>query len=229
MTYFPLAETHDTGTAYWESLGLLGGSTGMSQLPCSMPTVMVAPDGTSTGDTFTLTDSVYKVVGNKSGVSWNLDGDDGSTAYTKTLVVGYLHGNDTVVCGMGVSEDIYGTDYGSTDDWTNTLTMVSRDYTNAMEIFKWDGSSNQTILASDASIYSNLTAPFPLFGVALYSEAGSPGVQKGFVKFGSESQWFQIHSITETQGNQKSLMFFGAYYSSTARLVTPVMAWGVEA
>ena len=228
MTYSPAQVGIQDGTDYFTSLGLIGGSTGMKVLPCSMPRVLTAPDGTSTGDTFTLTDSVYKVVGGLAGASWNLDGDDGSTAYTKTLVVGYLHGNDTVLCGLGVSEDLYGTDYGTTDSWTNTLMMSSRDWTNALEIFRWNASSVQGVVASDTTIYSNLTAPYPLFGVAFYSEAGSPGVQKGFVKFGSESQWFQVHSVTQTQGNQKSLMFFANYFSSTARLVTPVMAWGVE-
>lgn len=234
MTYSPQQAGVMTGEDYWTSIGLIGGTTGMESLPCSMPRVITAPDGTSTGDTFTLTDSVYKVVGGLSGVSWNLDGGDGSTSYSKVLVMGYSKGDEStqIMNGLGVSEDLFGTDYGDTDDWTDTLIAISRAYTDKLEIFKWDTSGTQSIVASDATIYNALTATAPVYGIAFYCEAGSPGVQKAFFKMGSTSQWFQVLSITIDFGNAKSLMYFANYWAagtSTARIITPVMAWGLEA
>ena len=88
MTYIPLAETYDCGTAYWESLGLLGSSTGMKPI-LSLPTALTIPDAYTSGLTVAVNDSVVtQTTSGDDWVSWNFL-DSGSRSYSKVLAVGY--------------------------------------------------------------------------------------------------------------------------------------------
>ena len=229
MTYHPLAETHDTGTAYWESLGLLGGSTGMKVLPCSMPSAMVAPYGYRDTITPTVTGSVLKGVSTHTEnkhMGWNLDGGDGSTTYTKALGVAYLCSDGDLMCHMGFSNDAISSG-ADTDFLDNHYSAGVRQYGAAgSTIWKYDG--GVTYVGADTSINSLQTEVSPITGIAFYVE---DDVQKLYLKKSSESQWIQILSTTDNTFSgtpfKSYAQMYAAYFASrTTRIVTPVMVWG---
>ena len=142
MTFSPAQAGVMTGEDYFTSIGLIGGSTGMEVLPCSMPSAMVAPYGYRDTITPTVTGSVLKGVSTATEdkhMGWNLDGGDGSTTYTKALGVAYLCSNGDVMCHMGFSNDAI-TSGADTDFLDNHYSGGVRQYSaQGATIWKYDG------------------------------------------------------------------------------------------
>jgi hypothetical protein len=69
----------------------------------------------------------------------------------------------------------------------------------------------------------------PVYGMAVYAEDGNPGVQKGWIKFGSTSQWFQLFSGIEgdlTSGFQTVGVTTGYATGNVGRMIAPFYVWG---
>ena len=220
-----------TGEDYFTSIGILGASTGMKVLPCSMPSAMVAPYGYRDTITPTVTGSVLKGVSTATEdkhMGWNLDGGDGSTTYTKALGIAYLCSNGDVMCHMGFSNDAI-TSGADTDFLDNHYSAGVRQYSaQGATIWKYDGGASA--VGSDTSINSYQQETSPITGIALYVE---DDVQKLYLKKGSTSQWIQILSTTDNTFSgppfRSYAQMYAAYHSGrTTRIVTPVMVWGVE-
>jgi len=231
MSYAPSTFHAGTGEAYFTSIGILGGSTGMKVLPCSMPTAMVAPYGYRDTITPTVTGSVLKGVSTAAEdkhMGWNLDGGDGSTTYTKALGVAYLCSDGDITCHIGFSNDAISSG-ADTDFLDNHYSGGVRQYAAAgSTIWKYDGGVSS--VAADSSIYSLQTAVSPITGIAFYVE---DDVQKLYLKKGSTSQWIQVLSATDTTFSGTPFKSFAQMYAAwsdakTTRIVTPVMVWGVE-
>tara|TARA_Y100000310_G_scaffold128758_1_gene127946 strand:- start:538 stop:1191 length:654 start_codon:yes stop_codon:yes gene_type:complete len=216
MTYHPLAETYDTGEAYFTSLGLLGASTGMKPI-LSLPTALTTPDAYTSGLTVAVNDSVVtQTTSTDDWISWNLL-DSGSTSYSKLLVIGYGMAD---YFSVGASENAY---TGATAG--NYLKDFYQWLSNLGNLYSNNGTTTSNF-ATDATITMNdNTVTNPIFGLGMYLEVG---VQKTFVKSGSEN-WAQVLSTTNTDNGQngyKSIGFYN-YAGGKKRVVAPVMAWGV--
>jgi len=228
MTYFPIAETHDTGEAYFESLGLLGGSTGMVPVFTNNTTFASTPDAYGDNLTFAITDSVLKVTRadtDWANYTWNL----GAT-YDKVLGVAYFHGGNADPRGMRIGFD----------QLTYSGSQVTEAYTTdgyAFGCYNYGGNeyymgtrystaSGYLTLGTDTTIYNAMKETDFVFGIATYLE---DDVQKGFLKFGSTSQWFQVLSAADgvlTAGWQ-SFKFSGGFQSASVfRQITPFYVWG---
>jgi hypothetical protein len=218
MTYIPLAETHDTGEAYFTSLGLLGASTGMKPI-LSLPTALTTPDAYTSGLTVAANDSVVtQTTSGDDWVSWNFL-DSGSTSYSKVLAIGYGMSD---YFQIAVSENAY------TGATAGSYFIESYAYSSGLgKLFSSAGGSWAEVTV-DASITMNdNTVNNPIFGLGIYLE-GTNNVQKIFVKSGT-SQWAQVLSTTASvTGSEgfKSIGFYN-YAGATKRVVAPVMAWGV--
>jgi len=80
-----------------------------------------------------------------------------------------------------------------------------------------------TLLSSDASIYGNVGVTTPAFGTAMYVE---DGVQKTFLKFGANSEWFPLFSTTD--GDSTSFQSIAIWtLAKNQRVPTPFLVWGV--
>ena len=232
MTYSPAQAGVMTGEDYFTSIGILGASTGMKVLPCSMPSAMVAPYGYRDTIVPTVTGSVLKGVSTHTEnkhMGWNLDGGDGSTTYTKALGVAYLCSNGGLLCHMGFSNDAISSG-SDTDFLDNHYSGGVRQYggPDGATIWKYDGGN--AAVGADTSINTYQQATSPITGIALYVE---DAVQKLYLKKGSESQWIQILSTTDNTFSGTPFRSYAQMYaayaaSKTTRIVTPVMVWGVE-
>jgi len=214
MTYFPIAETHDTGEAYFESLGLIGGSTGMVPLIVGNTTY---PAFDSTGGTaITITDSVAAAGAayTASFAAYDVSGK------SKILFLSYQHtGASTYGVGVGIHDS---TTYGA-------LATTCKDcyqfvtYDTATELYKTTGAGpSWTELASDSSIANATTVTTNIVGMAIYADGTDV---KTFGKWGSTSQWIQINGVADstfTNYDQVYLKFWG----QNARFISPVMCWG---
>ena len=218
MTYHPLAETHDTGTAYFESLGLIGGSTGMAPLMANSTTIQT-PDFTSlpAGNAITITDSVAKCTGSSGSYAFRFAAWTFATS-TKLLAVGYFH-RDTFL-GFATGTGVVGTAdqgyYGYTPGGTGFQMKKA--------------SGGYSTIGEDLTI-QNLQQPYAhAYGMALYVDAAS-NTQTLFAKFGTESQWFQVVTTSDDTAalDDVTCMYVGstgAPSGITSRVISPIMVWG---
>ena len=231
MTYSPAQAGIMTGEDFFTSIGLIGGSTGMNLLPCSMPKTITTPDGYNNGYTISITDSVIGSSDSSVFCSWNLDGGDGSTTYDKTLVLGYLKNNASILSGFGVSNTVFPADTSNNSLEAGTLNTTFAGmyaHLNALTLSQYTAGPTLTNHDTHTDIQNESRAYDPVSGVALYSEVGAPGVQKSFYKMGGRSQWIQIASETETQLVSATMYWYGCATTAVSRLISPVMTWGVE-
>ena len=212
MTYQPLAETHDTGTAYFESLGLIGGSTGMVPLITASTTIPAFDD--YDGTALSITDSVagpgaaYAV----SWAGWNL-----ASAKTKLLMTTYGVPSLSDWVGFGCHTSTLPT--GLPQDAYNGMLYGNTGNTN---ISKYTGGS-WAYIAYDQTILQEESKTAPVWGITLYVD-GSSNVQKVFVKSGS-AQWVQVLSTSDSAHTsfQSAFLF---HRGSNIRFITPIMVWG---
>ena len=162
MTYFPLAETYDTGTAYFESLGLIGGSTGM--VPLIVGNTTYPTFDSTAGTAITITDSVaaagatYAV----SVAAYDVSGK------SKILFLSYQHtGASTYGVGVGIHDS---TTYGAlATNCKDCYQFVTFD--TVSELYKTTGSGPSWIaLGSDTSITNATTAYTNVVGMAIYAD-----------------------------------------------------------
>jgi len=227
MTYHPLAETHDTGEAYWERLGILGSSTGMAPI-ISADTTIPSVDAYTNNQTIAITDSVlkYTLTGGNANreFSWSL----GAT-YSKVLAVSYFQWGSTMdLQGLAISEDAYTGDQGNPNYMDNYIRFMAYSYGNEMRLQKRVGGS-YTTYGTDTTIYPEIAAYSPAYALAVYAEVGDPGVQTGWIKFGSTSQWFQLFSGIEgdlTTGFQTVGVGVGYTGGNVGRMISPFYVWG---
>jgi hypothetical protein len=231
MTYFPLAETYDTGTAYFESLGLIGGSTGMAPIISANKTIP-AVDAYSSQLTVAVTDSVLKYTQTTSTTnrfaSWNL----GAT-YDKLLGLCFFQmGTSQDTQGLIFSENTY-TGSQATQGYPEDMYRLQNytySTTTAYWLYKRVGTS-YTKIGEDLTICVNDDPYSHVYGLAFYCEKGNPGVQKCFMKDGTTSQWIQILSTTDgafTTGFQSVGILTGAASGQVGRMIAPFYVWGVE-
>ena len=234
MTYFPLAETHDTGEAYFTSLGLLGASTGMAPI-ISATTTMPTSDAYSSNLTRTITDSVQKYVqsgGDNRQFSYDLGG-----SYSKLFVLSYFQ------TGTSYDSQLIGASTNTYSGSQSTQVYVQDFYAGGVfssqsRIYKRAGTASPwSTLASDTSIYPLVrwvsaadSKKAPAYGIAMYFEED---VQKQFLKFGTTSQWFQVLSTTDdtsasfgTVNYQTAMVSTGYHSTDTGRMITPFYVWG---
>ena len=228
MTYFPLAETHDTGTAYFESLGLIGGSTGMAPI-ISATTTMPSPDAYASNLTIAVTDSVLKYTqasASNKQFSFNL-----GASYSKLLIVSYFHtGTSTDFQAIGASTETWSgsqatQNYGFKFYLGGVYGTQARVYKNETDGGAW------STLASDTTIYPEVDgASSPVYGCAMYFEED---VQKQFFKFGSTSQWLRVFSLTDDTSAsfgstdfQTILLGTGHDTGDVGRQIAPFYVWG---
>ena len=216
-----------TGEDYFTSLGLIGGSTGMSPLISANKTIP-AVDAYSSELTVAVTDSVLKYTQTTTsanrGMSWNL----GAT-YSKALAVSYFQfGTSTDLQGVVLSEDAPTGSQATQDYLDNYMRILAYSYGSETRLQKRI-STTYTTLASDTTIVTDNAVTSPAYGMAIYAEVGNPGVQKIFYKFGSTSQWIQIASGTDgalTTGFQSVGVDTGYYTGKVGRMISPFYVWG---
>ena len=224
MTYIPQVQGH-SDLAYFEDLGLIGGSTGMVPL--------ISAGG---GDNFPTPDDSYGTAAYVSGntLKWGAASanswqgyDLTGGPYTKLLSVVYTHQSTSqyqyLIHGKVAvdSADAY-----SGDD---LYVAVNSPAGSNSYIYKVT-STSWTELGADATIWSGTSAtPLPsdrVYGWALYtSYIGGVGSQRLFLKAGATSQWFQILSTadTDTQEFQSVVLWTLA---KNQRSITPFYVWG---
>ena len=212
MTYHPFAETHDTGTAYWESLGLIGGSTGMAPLITASTTIPALDD--YDGTAVTITDSVAK---SASGAAVSWAGWDFSSSISKGLMVAYIHGSTSNWTGVGFH---VGTLPAS--GVQNTYQTVFENDANVTQLGE-HSSGSFTAIGADHTIYQADSANSAIWGIALYVD-GSSNVQKTFIKSGI-SQWIQVLPATDSDHSSFQSCYL-RYNGENARFIAPIMVWG---
>jgi len=211
MTYFPLAETHDCGTAYWESLGLL---TGMTPLITNSTTIENFDD--SDGTAVTITDSVA-LAGTAAAASWT--GYNLAASKTKLLAIAYVHPSTSNYIGVGFHT---GTLPSSTleDSYEATFDGTG----GHSELAKYTTAGGLAALQTEATIYQDDVVTTAVWGIGLYvDQSGGSEVQKVFVK--SSGQWIQILTDTDTDHSSFQSVYL-RHYGESARFITPVMCWG---
>ena len=217
MTYQPLAETYDTGTAYFESLGLIGGSTGMEPLVTASTTFPAFDD--YDGADLTITDSVAKSTSGSATISWS--GYDLSAAKTKLLMTVYCQPSNTDWIGIGCHT---GTLPATTlqDDYLALL------YGNASGVYlaRHVSPSGWIVIGTDTTMWQEELPTQPVWGIGLYVDQSNPGseVQKLFVKSGS-GQWLQLLDAANADHSsfQSIVLYNRGHY---CRYITPIMVWG---
>jgi len=216
MTYHPLAETHDTGTSYWESLGLLGASTGMAPI-ITASTTIPAFDGQD-GTAMTISDSVAKATtGNaESWAGWNL----GAT-YTKLLIIAYVQPSTGSYMGIGAKVDVIPVGSIKPDAYQTRYA----DAYGLADLGKYVGTS-WTGLASETTILQDSATDAPVWGLAFYLDPtlGSE-VLKTFFKAGS-SQWFEAMEVTGDTAHTSFQSVYLRHDGASCRYITPIMVWG---
>jgi hypothetical protein len=218
MTYFPLAETYDTGEAYFTSLGLLGVSTGMAPLITNSTTIAAFSD--SDGTALTITDSVAKAA---TGAAASWAGYNLSASKTKLLAIAHVHPSTSNYIGLGF----------------HTSTLPSSTLENAYEAtfdgagghselgkyVKTNGSTTYTAVQTDATIYQNDASLSAVWGIALYVD-GDGDIQRSFLK-GNTGQWIQVLADTDTDHTSATFQsFYLRHYGESARFICPIYCWG---
>jgi len=218
MTY-STTQTLDTGEAYFSSLGIVGGATGMSPI-LTHPVSAVVPDGYKSVTSVTADESVVTQTANSDDyMNYNLL-DSGDTSYSKVLAIAYGTASNYNYWTMVLSENEY-------------TGAVVGSYMTDLYQFRGDGLfySNNGVswvnFASDQTILEETGATAPIRGMAMYIE-GSNNIQKVWVRSGGEEQWIQIISTTDSATGSSGFKSLGFYtYAAIKRVVCPVMAWGV--
>jgi len=219
MTYQPLAETYDTGTAYFESLGLIGGSTGMVPLVVGSSTFPALDD--YDGTALTITDSVAKsaTAGASSWAGWNL-----SSAITKCLIVAYEAPGTSQYTGVGVGSGTLPTtslqnDYATMHYPPGSLLNIGKHVTN--------GGTTWTTIGSEATIFQDDVVTAAVWGIAFYVDADND-IQRTFLKSGT-AQWLQVLETADDSSASGLTSFqsvFLRHEGSDCRFITPIMCWG---
>ena len=209
MTYFPIAETHDTGTAYFESLGLL---TGMAPLITASTPIPAFDD--QDGTVVTITDSVAAAASG-TAVSWA--GWDFSSSISKGLILSYVQPSTNDWTGVGFH---VGTLPAS--GVQNTYQTVFDGSTGNTQIGE-HSSGGFTSLGTEATIYQDDVKTAAAWGIALYVD-GSSNVQKTFIKSGT-SQWIEVLSVADSDHSSFQSCYLRSQGTS-ARWIAPIMAWG---
>jgi len=210
MSYAPSTFHAGTGTAYWESLGLLGGSTGMVPLVTARYTIPAFDD--SDGTALTITDSVAKaaVGAEASWAGWDL-----SASKTKLLAIAYVHSSTSNYIGVGFNV--------STLPATTLVDSYEATFDGAgghSELAKYV-SGGLTAIQTDDTIYQNDVVTSAVWGIALYVE---DDIQKVFIKSGT-ANWLQV--LADTDPDHDSFQsFYLRHYGESARFITPIMVWG---
>ena len=214
MTYIPQVQGH-SDLAYFEDLGLIGGSTGMAPI--------ISQNG---ADTWGTPDETYgtAAVISTNVLKWGAASADSwvgyslGATYDKVLMITY-----TIT---STSHNIYPC-LISKNALDNTNSAVSNDFymtnqTSTTQLHKRTGGSWTQLGASDATIYTAIIVSTPAFGTALYVEDGT---QKMFMKFGSTSEWFPILSASD--GDSTSFQSVAIWTSAkNMRCTTPFLVWG---
>ena len=234
MTYHPLAETHDTGEAYFTSLGLLGGSTGMAPLLVGN-TTFPTPDGSGPDLTTTIVDSGLKFTFGTAGSSDRVYQFNLAATMEKVLIVGYFHGGDLNTVGLMAGTDTHSGTISSmvVDMYHGGSSAHSANmYMSIRKIFS--PTPTYTYLATDTSIFVETDDPFSqVFGIALYCDSASGSEsQKLFMKAGSTSQWIQVISTTDSEatcntGFNAVGTHLSYYNNETGYQICPLRVWGV--
>ena len=212
MTYFPIAETHDTGEAYFTSLGLL---TGMAPLITASTTIPAIDD--YDGTAVTITDSVATSAPGSatSWAGWNLP-----ASKTKLLVLSYTQPSSSTYTGVGVHK---GTLPGSTleDDYQTNFDTAPGTIIGKHVSGSW------TTIGTEATIYQDNAPLSAIWGIALYVDADND-IQKSFVKSGI-SQWLQVLATADDSSASGLTSFQSVYLRHgglNCRFITPIMVWG---
>jgi len=234
----------------FKDLGIIGGSTGMLELPCSQRTTLTTPNiyrDTIGSGGFTASGAGLHIEGDATSEDktwgWWLDGVDGSTVYTKVLAIGFqivgLTRENTR--GLWLSEEAGVADDTDLQDnfylpWlypggadTSFYKRVNGTFTNFADEASLIGCGNSGVGAT-----SFATGAGVALGLGLYCDF--PGnIQKAFMRFGSGSTWFEVMSTTDASlsTGAKSFGFIGHKYGGATGPdgwnVAPLIAWGVEA
>ena len=224
MTYSPAQVGIQDGTDYFTSLGLIGGSTGMTPLIVNNPN-MSSPDAWGNNLTLTTTGSLLKMVASNS--NWtNMSWDLGGSTYDKVLGVVYYKGLSRGVT-IGFEEDAFSGSQATTDYSINSYRAgaytLGSFYTYIQKYVAGLGSN----VAQDFTLSNNMSVAYStVFGIALYIDTSS-NVQTVFYKMGSNSQWFQGLTTADTSlttGWKSFILTRGN--ASTSYAVSPMMVWG---
>ena len=228
MTYHPLAETHDTGEAYFTSLGLLGASTGMAPI-ISATTTIPSVDSYSSNLTIAITDSVLKYT-QTSSADKHFTYTLGATK-TKLLAISYFQiGTSLNAQGISFSQDTWSGQQPTHAYLDNAYYFIDFPYlsNNKVSLLKIV-STTHGWLANDATICVNDDPFAHAYGLAFYCE---DHVQKAWVKMGSTSQWLQVFSLTDESLDIAGTPFqsvgvvTGYTSGNVGRMISPFYVWG---
>jgi len=212
MTYFPYTDVQNT-EAYFTSLGLIGGATGMLPLIQANPDIPAFDD--FDGADLTITNSVAKSTSGSAVVAWS--GWDLSASKEKLLMTTYCHPSLSDWIGIGCHDGTLPT--GVLEDSYMGLLYGQATWT---ALAKYTGTA-WGVVGSDATIFQDDVATTGIWGIAMYVD-GSSNVQKLFVKSGS-AQWIQILSTSDaTHSSFQSIVLFNR--GDDARYISPIMVWG---
>ena len=236
MTYSPLSSTYTTGEAFFEGLGLIGGSTGMTPI-FAMNNSLVAPDASQDDLTLLITNSSIRYTFDnpqEMNLTWNLGG-----TYEKLFAVGYFNACDDGgwIC---FSENTYtGTPSGdptSTDAYVTDMYYAGSNGPVGIgygsEIVKRSGAvQTYTHIINDYTAYNKtyLTTSC-VYGVAFYCDTTSGNEsQKAYFKYGTTSQWFPIVESSDTDltsGFQSVGIHVEGVLTAAGRQLAPFYVWG---
>ena len=211
MTYIPQVQGH-SDLAYFEDLGLIGGSTGMAPIISKNGADTWGTPDETYGTAAVISTNVLKW-GAASAYSWV--GYSLGATYDKVLMMTY-----TI---PSTASNIY-TCLISEDALDNTNSVASDEHymtnqTSTTQLHKRTGGS-YTTLGTDATIYTASIVSTPAFGTALYVEDGT---QKMFMRFGSE--WFPVLSASD--GDLTSFQAVAIQSGGkNMRCTTPFLVWG---
>ena len=213
--------------SYFREIGIVGGSTGLSPIIRGGNTIPPL-DAYASGTTFDITDNVLKCTAG-GGVNFHCSWDLGGS-FDKVFALGYfVWGTVLDVQAIIVSENTYSGSQATQNYMDDYARNLAYSYSAEMRLQKRIGGT-YTNLGTDTTIYPYKDAPTaPAYGLALYAESGDPGVQKGWIQFGSTSEWFELYSATDgalTSGFQTVGIEMGYNAGNVGRMITPFYVWG---
>tara|TARA_R100000049_G_C1925946_1_gene70408 strand:+ start:412 stop:1059 length:648 start_codon:yes stop_codon:yes gene_type:complete len=214
MTYFPFSQTAETGEAYFTSIGLIGGSTGLAPLITNSSSITAFSDSDGTA---LIINGANAVGGDKqnavNAVSWS--GYNFGSAITKGLIVAQVMPSASDYIGVGFHTGTLPT--GALEDSYESRFNGAG---SASELHKYVGDTASVI--TSATTYQNDWADQTVFGIGIYVD-GDNDVQKFFQKTGG--QWVEV--ISGAADDHDS--FQSCYLRSTAescRFICPIYCWG---
>ena len=211
MTYHPLAETHDTGEAYFTSLGLLGGSTGMAPLLVGN-TTFPTPDA-SWGSAPVITDSVAKFPTGGQDVN---SGYNFAASKSAVLAISYWQPSTSGFIDIAFDAGTFdGSDYAQ-----NAYTAYYG--AGAISQLGKNVTGNFTQLGEEATFYQAAAETSPVMGMALHVADGNVTM---FAQSGS-AQWFQLLQATSQTDHTTFQSFVFGGYRNDSRIICPLYVWG---